>query len=60
MHSSVANGFVEINVTVADLDVEATIGVGADPSLIVDRGALATEIREGDQIADIALLALGQ
>jgi hypothetical protein len=38
------DGLVEVDVAVPNLDVEAAVGVGADPGFIVNRGALASEI----------------
>src|SRR5687768_11561411 len=52
--------FVDVEVAVADLQVEAAVGIRADPGLVVNRGALAAEIRQRDKVASLALLALGK
>ena len=36
------NGLVQVDVTVADLNVEATAGVSADPCFVVYRRSLTT------------------
>lgn len=38
------DGFVYIKITVSDLDVEATIGIGANPCLVMDRRPLAAKV----------------
>ena len=45
VHASRRDGLVEIDVAVANLDVEPTGRVDADPGLIVDCGPLATIVR---------------
>src|SRR5262249_8832076 len=52
------NRFVEIQITVADLHVEAAFGVRAHPCFEVDGRALAAEVRQRHQVADLAFLAL--
>ena len=52
--------FVQVYVAIADLDVESARRVRTDPSFPVNRGALAAEVRKGDQIAYGAGLALGE
>ena len=42
--SAVVNGFVYINVTVSDLQIETTVGISADPCFILNGGALAAKI----------------
>ena len=46
--SAVVDRLVDINVTVADFQVEATIGIGAYPGFVLDGRALTAEIRKGD------------
>src|SRR5581483_1332606 len=46
-----------VEVAVADLDVEAALRVRAGPRLVVDRRALRAEIRQRDEVPDLALLA---
>ena len=54
------DGLVDIDIAVADLDVEATVGVGANPGFVMDGGTLAAEVGEGNEISLLAGLALGQ
>lgn len=51
------NGFVDINVTIPDFQVETAIGIGANPCFIFDRCALTAKIRQGHQVSSLALLA---
>ena len=44
MHGPVTDGLVDEDVAVADLDVEPTFGVGADPGLIVNGGPLTAKV----------------
>ena len=44
MHCPVADGFIDEDVTIANLNVEPTLRVGADPGLVVDGGPLAAEV----------------
>src|SRR6185295_18435074 len=48
---------VDIEVAVADLDVEAALGIGAGPRLEMNCRALAAEIGQRDEITLLALLA---
>jgi hypothetical protein len=41
---AVGDRLVQIDVTIANLDVEPALRVGANPCLVMDRGALATEV----------------
>jgi hypothetical protein len=47
MQRSAHNGFVEINITVPDFQVEATFRIGANPGFIMNCGPLAVEIGKG-------------
>jgi hypothetical protein len=60
MHRAADNRLVNVDVTVPYLEVEAAIGVSADPCFIVNWRALTAKVRQRHQIACIALLALGQ
>jgi len=60
MHRPAHNGLVYIDITVTDLDVVATIGVSANPGLIIDRCPLTAKVRKGDEIARLAPLAFGE
>ncbi len=57
---SIVNRFVYINVAVSDLEVKSAIGVGANPGFILDRRALAAEIRKRNEVTRLALLTLGE
>ncbi len=46
------------DIPVADLQIVATGGVTAYPGLVVDGRSLATEVRQGQKITVIAILAL--
>ena len=51
------NGFVDINVTIPDFQVETAIRIGANPCFIFDRCSLTAKIRQGHQVSSLALLA---
>ncbi len=40
---------VKVNFTVSDLQVVITVGICANPRLVMNCGTLSTKIREGDQ-----------
>jgi hypothetical protein len=44
VHGTIADGLVQIDVTVADLDVETAFRVGACPCFVVDCCALASKV----------------
>ena len=52
------NRLIDVEIAVADLDIEATIGVCARPGFEVDRGALAAKIGKRNEVAALTLLAL--
>src|SRR6185437_9276236 len=52
---TIVDGLFDEELAVANFDVVATIRIGADPGLEVDRRALAAEIREGDEIPIVTL-----
>lgn len=54
------DGFVKVEVAVPDLDIVATIGVGANPGLVVYRRPLTAKVRKGNQYSNITLLATGE
>ena len=60
VHSARRNRFVQVNIPVANLYVEAAGWVNADPSLVVNRGTLSTVIRQGNQLPPLATLTLWQ
>jgi len=54
------NGFVEINVTIPDFQVETAIRIGANPCFIFDSCSLTAKIRQWHQVSSRAFLALGE
>lgn len=56
MDCAIRNRLIHVKVTVADLEVEATLGVRTNPGLVMDRGTLAAEIGQRDQVAGLAPL----
>jgi hypothetical protein len=54
------NGFVNINVTVPDFQVETTIRIGANPRFVVNGCPLTTKVRKGHQVSRLTLLAFGE
>jgi hypothetical protein len=54
------DGFVQIKVAVPDLDIVATVGVGANPGLVVYRRPLTAKVRKGNQHSYVTLLATGE
>jgi len=59
VHASGRDGLVEIDVAVANLYVEPTSGVNADPGLKMDRGPLAAIVRERDECPDLTTHTFG-
>jgi hypothetical protein len=43
--SSIIDGLININVTIADFEIESTFRVGTHPGFILNSGALTTEVR---------------
>ena len=54
------DGFVDIDITIPDLEVEAAIRIGADPSFVMNGCSLVAEIRQGHQVARLAFLTFGK
>lgn len=48
------NGLVEVNFTIAYLDIELTIGIRAYPGLVMNRRTLCSEVRKWNQSAVFA------
>jgi hypothetical protein len=57
---AIADRFVNDDVTIANLDVVQTRGIGADPCFVLDRSSLATEIRKRNQITFTTLATPGK
>ena len=60
MQCSAHNGFINIDIPIPDFQVESTIGVGANPGLVVYRRPLTAKVRKGNQHSNITLLATGE
>ena len=54
------NRLVDIYISVSDLEVEAAIGVSANPCFIMNSCTLIAEIGQGNQVSCLALLTLGE
>ena len=54
------NGFINIDIPIPDLQVEAAIGVSANPSFVVDICPLIAKIRQGHQVSGLTLLTFGE
>jgi len=50
MERSIANGFINDDITIADLDVVQASWVCTDPCFVLDRSSLAAKIRKRNQI----------
>jgi len=59
MHCAAGYGLVQVDIPIANLDVEAAIWIGADPCLIVDGRSLASKIGQWHQVSFATLLTLG-
>jgi hypothetical protein len=53
------DGLVQVDIAVANLDIEPTGRVDTDPRLVMDRGTLAAIIRERDKTPDITIQTFG-
>ena len=52
--------FIDVDITVPDLQVETAVRVGADPCFVMNTRSLATKIGKGNQVAGLAFLTLGE
>jgi len=52
------NGFINIDITIPDFQVETAIRIGADPCFIMDSCPLTAKIRQGHQVSRLTLLTL--
>jgi hypothetical protein len=57
---SAHDGFVYINVTVPDFQIETAFRIGTNPRFVLDIGALAAKIRQGHKVSGFATLTLGE
>jgi hypothetical protein len=60
IHTAWSNRLIEVDVTVADLDVEAALRIYTDPSFIMNRRSLSAIIGKGNKLPFLALKALRQ
>jgi hypothetical protein len=56
----IVDGFVYINVTISDLEIKSAIRIGTHPGFVLNRCALAAEIRKRNEITRFAFLTLGE
>ena len=54
------NGFVNIDITIPDFQVEAAIRIGANPGFVVNRRPLTAKIGQRHQFSRLTLLTLGE
>jgi len=54
------NGFVYIDITIPDFQVETAIRIGANPCLVMNGCPLTAEVRQGHQVSSLALQAFGE
>ena len=59
VHAARRNGLVEIDIAVANLDIEPANRVDADPGLVMDRSPLTAVVRERDETPDITTKTFG-
>jgi len=60
MHRAAHDRLVDIDVTVADLQIEAALRVSAYPGFVMNCGALTAKIGQGNQVTLFAFLTLGE
>jgi len=58
--SSIVDGFINIDITVTNLEIESALRVSADPGFILNCGALAAEIRSGTKSPTLHFWHLGK
>lgn len=60
MQNAAHNRLINIDIPIPDLQVEATSGISANPSFVVDIRPLTTKIGKGHQVSNLALLTFGE
>jgi len=60
MERATYNGFINVYITIPDLQVITTVRIGANPCFVMNSRPLITEIRQGHQVSRVALLAFGE
>ena len=56
MQRSAHNGFINIDIPIPDFQIEATIGISANPRFKLNACSLAAEVRKGYQVTALAFL----
>jgi hypothetical protein len=46
--SAIIDGFINVNITIADFKIKTTIRIGTNPGFVLNRGALAAKIGKRD------------
>ena len=59
MERAAHNGFINIDITIPDFQVEATVRVSANPGFVVNSCPLTAKVRQGHQVSSLAFLAFG-
>ena len=60
MECPAGNGFVNVDITIPDFQVETAIRIGANPCFVMNGCPLAAKVRQGHQVSRIAFLAFGE
>jgi hypothetical protein len=55
VHAAGTDGLVQVDVAVANLEIEATVGIDTHPRFVMNRRALATVVRERNQLSNFTL-----
>ena len=55
IHTAGSDGFIEVDVTISDLNIKPTGRINANPGFIMDRRSLSTVVRKGYQLTDVTL-----
>jgi hypothetical protein len=58
--SAVVDGFINIDIAVADFKIKTAFRISTDPGFILNGSALAAKIGKRNQITDFALLTFGE
>ena len=60
MERPVHDGFIDIDIAIPDLQVEATLRISANPGFVFNSCPLTAKIRQGYQVSRFTLLTLGK
>jgi hypothetical protein len=58
--SAVVDRFVNIDIAIANFQIETAVRISADPGFVLNSSTLTTEIGKRYQIASFAFLTLGE